>query len=87
MYTAQVLALWNAHCNIVVVSDSNWKGYLAKYATKADPRGQLALDEEAARQLGLTEYSQEQVRLTLAWGITLSSPTSSIAPVLLLSPH
>jgi hypothetical protein len=61
MYMTQVMALWNAHSNILVVSDSNWKGYLAKYATKADPRGKLTIDEAAARQLGLAEYSQEQV--------------------------
>lgn len=60
--------------NIQRVTETNWSGYMLKYALKSEPSGELNLDVELAARLGLRDLSEQQLKLLSA--AILSRPVS-----------
>lgn len=73
-YHPEALSILNNHMNIQRVTDTNWSGYMLKYALKAEPSGELNLDSDLADRLGIRDLSREQLKLLSA--AILSRPVS-----------
>lgn len=73
-YHPILLFLLNNHMNIQRVTETNWSGYMLKYALKAEPSGELILDSRLAARLGIKGLSEQQLKLLS--GTVLSKPVS-----------
>lgn len=65
-YHPLLLLLWNAGCNVQRVTNSAWSKYVLKYATKAEPSGQLEIDSGTAAQLGIYGVSEQRIKFASA---------------------
>jgi hypothetical protein len=74
-YHPLVMLLWGAHCNVQWMTSTSWSFYVLKYAMKCEPLGKLNLDTDAAKQLGLGNISESQLKAINA--LTMSQPVSS----------
>lgn len=73
-YHPDLLVLLNNHMNIQRVTETNWSGYMPKYAVKTEPCGELNLNVDLAARLGLHDLSEPQLKLLSA--TVLSRPVS-----------
>jgi hypothetical protein len=65
-----------------VITDTQWSLYVLKYATKCEPTGNINLDADAARALGLRGLSELQLKLASA--TVLSRPLGPAESALIL---
>jgi hypothetical protein len=73
-YHPLVLLFWEAHCNVQKVTKEDWSEYLMKYATKGEAVGNLNLDVEKSKVVGLSSFSTAQLKAYTA--LFQSTPVS-----------
>jgi hypothetical protein len=65
-YHPGVLLCWNGHMNIQRITNTDWSYYVLKYAAKAEPTGELEVDEHVMQALGITDISPHQAQLAVS---------------------
>jgi hypothetical protein len=81
-YHPTVLLLWRAHMNIQRITDTQWRKYILKYATKIEPQCNLRCDRELVQALGLHGLSPHQQDVVGA--AILSKPVSPAEAALIM---
>lgn len=83
-YNAELLLLWNGHCNSQFVKDDGLAAYISKYVTKGEPTSLLQISDTSAivkHQIARRIGSMESMVLALGLDIFRSSSGCVWVPV------
>ncbi|WPT11399.1 hypothetical protein PSENEW3n2_00000837 [Picochlorum sp. SENEW3] len=73
-YVPMIALLWNAHTNVVRVTNDNLSYYLLKYTAKAEPAGSLMVEPDAMHSLTVPDCSEITRRILT--DVVYSKPVS-----------
>ena len=73
-YHPAVALFWGGHHNLVRITDSSWSYYMMKYTMKTEPLGNLKLNAGIAKNMGLHDFSEQELQLISA--LVLARPVS-----------
>ena len=65
-YHPGVLLCWNGHMNIQRITNTDWSYYVLKYAAKAEPTGELNVNEQVIEALSIHGVYVHQAQLAVS---------------------